>query len=227
MWIIGLTGAIGSGKSTLSQHFRSLGVPVHCADEVVHALLETDRKVRKDIKILWPEVFVKGKIDRLRLGDLVLSSPEQLRTLEEILYPKLSFLQKKFLKENQKTQTPAVVFDIPLLLEVGLDHYCHYVILADAPYLLRKKRVLKREGMTLKRFLSFESHQMTQKERRKYSDFIIRTGGSKMESFKKVQEILTNLLQRPSPKWDGKWPKTLKRERYSERNRSRHRNNGI
>lgn len=227
MWIIGLTGAMGAGKSTLSRSFEFLGVPVLCSDKVIHKLLESDPAVCQEIKALWPDVFVQGKIDRFLLGEYTLSSPDQLRILEGILYPKFAKIQKDFLKVHQKQNTPVVVLDVPLLFEVGLNRYCHCVILAVAPYFLRKKRILGRKGMSLKRFNFFESQQMPDKERLKYADFTVPTGRGKGSSLKRVQEILSLLSQHPSPVWNGKWPTILQREPYGKGNCLRHRNNRI
>jgi len=227
VWIIGLTGAMGAGKSTLSQFFQLLGVPVLCSDTVIHTLLESDPLVSQKIKALWPDVFVKGKIDRFLLGEYTLSSPDQLRILEGILYPHLAKIQKDFLEFHQKQSDPLVVLDVPLLFEVGLDKYCHYIVIATAPYSLRKKRVLKRHGMSLEKFNFFESQQMPEKERLKYADFIVSTGREKESSLKKIQEIVSLLSQQPSPSWTGEWPAILKREFYDKGNRPRHRNNGV
>lgn len=227
MWIIGLTGAMGAGKSTLSQSFQRLGVPVLCSDTVIHTLLEFDPFVSQKIKMLWPSVFVKGRIDRFLLGECTLSSPDQLRILEGILYPHLAKLQKDFLEFHQKKNDPLVVLDVPLLFEVGLNKYCHYVVIATAPYSTRKKRVLKRPGMSLKKFNFFESQQMPEKERLKYADFVIPTGRGEQSSLKKIQEIISLLSQKTSPSWNGEWPTTLTREFYDKGNRIRHRNNGV
>lgn len=227
MWIIGLTGALGAGKSTLSQDFKLLGVPVLCSDAVIHSLLESDPLISQKIKALWPDVFIKGKIDRFLLGESTLSSSDQLRILEGILYPNLAKMQKDFLEFHQKQNAPMVVLDVPLLFEVGLDKYCHYVVIATAPYSLRKKRVLKRDGMSLEKFSFFESHQMPEKERLKYADFIVPTGREKENPLKKIQEIISCLSQQSSPAWTGEWPTTLTRELYDKRNRPRHRNNGV
>ncbi len=209
---------MGSGKSTLAEQVLSLGVPVCCADHEVHALLEGDLEIQKKIKDLWPDVFIHGKIDRILLGNLVLGSTRQLRLLEGILYPKLAQRQKMFLKHHQKLNTPIVVFDVPLLLEVGLDRYCHRVVLTEAPYSLRKKRVLKRGGMSETRFKQLESHQFTDEIRRKHADLIISTGRSRISSLQKIKEFLFHLSKETPPSWTGKWPTTLKRRSYGQRN---------
>lgn len=218
---------MGAGKSTLAKYLRLMGVPVHCADKEVHLLLRKDHDIQQKVKDRWPDVFVKGEIYRFLLGDRVLYSSSDLMQLEEILYPKLAQRQKEFLLKNQKNKSPLVVLDVPLLLEVGLDRYCHYVILAIAPRLLRKQRSLGRKGMSLKKFQAFESHQMNDVERKKRADFIIPCGREKGSALQRIGQILYELSQQSSPKWQGRWPINFKRETYGTRNRFRHRNNRV
>lgn len=227
VWIIGLTGAIGAGKSTVSSCFRKKGVPLHCADHYVHFLLENDSDVQQQVKSLWPDVWVNGKIDRLLLGNRVLSSPSDLNQLESLLYPKVMEDQIRFIKKNQYHRSLVIVLDIPLLFEVGLDAYCDYVIIVSASPSLRKYRVMKRKGMTVKKFHAIENLQVTDSERRKKADFIIYSGQSKGNSLKIVQHILWVLSQRPPLKWQGKWPKNITRRPYESRSCSRYRNNRI
>jgi dephospho-CoA kinase len=224
MWILGLTGGIGAGKSTLASAFRQLGIPVHCSDQDIHFLLNSDRDVQEKIRALWPNAFIGGKLSRLLLSESVSSSPQGLETLESILYPKLAQRQKKFILKNQRNKARVMVLDIPLLFEVGLDSYCHRVILASAPLFLRKQRVLGRMGMTPEKFRFFESHQIAEKERVRRADFVIRCGLDKGSGLKKIQEILDILTQEPNPKWLGKWPINLERKPNGSRNCIRHRN---
>jgi dephospho-CoA kinase len=227
MWIIGLTGALGSGKSTLAKYLRQEGVPVHCSDNEIHALLSSDPDVQKKIRDLWPEALIKGKLDRNKLGDLVFFSSSSLAQLESILYPKLMQHQKRFLLENQKYKVPLVVLDVPLLCEVGLDRYCDVVLMAIAPLSLRKQRVLRRKGMTLMKFKALTDHQMDDQQRRKHADFVIRTGLDKGSILKKIRKILQKVSQKPIPKWQGKWPTHIKRSPYGSQNCIRHRNNRV
>jgi dephospho-CoA kinase len=227
MWIIGLTGAIGSGKSTLSNQFRWLGIPVHCADQETHYLLDNNRLIQKQIKNFWPNVFIKGKVNRDLLGDQVLGSYQQLEKLEKILYPHLAKAQFYFLKKHQKLKTPVVVIDVPLLFEVSLDRYCQSVFLVEAPYFLRKQRVLKRIHMTEKKFEAFEFHQFNQSLRRRMANVIIPTGLGKINSLKRLKEILQILSQEKIQSWQGKWPITLQKEPNDKRNRFRYRNNRV
>ena len=227
MWVIGLTGAIGAGKSTVSCQFQFLGVPVHCADQEIHRLLKEDKGIKEKINSRWPGVKGGDAINRSLLAEKVLNDPQQLRELESILYPHLSKSQKSFLNHHEKAKTPIVILDIPLLMELGLYKYCHKSILVEAPFLIRRWRVLRRSGMSIKKLKKFESQQFSDKIRRKYADFIIATGRGKRSSLQMVKRILTTLERKPAPPWDGSWPHTLKREIYEKRNCSGYRNNRI
>jgi dephospho-CoA kinase len=222
MWIIGITGGMGAGKSTLSKYFRLMGIPVHSADHEIHTLLQTDSMIQKKIKTLWPDVFIQGHIDRHLLGKRATSSPHGLETLEKILYPKLAKNQKKFLQDCQKRKVPFVVIDVPLLLEVGLDAYCHFVIVASSPFFLRKQRVFERSGMTSQKFKAFEERQLDDDQRKKRADMVIPCGRDKGSALRQVKRLINWLSQQPSPKWDGKWPTNLKRKPYDSRNCSRY-----
>lgn len=225
MWIIGLTGAIGAGKSRASTCFRQLGIPVHCADTYIHFLYESDQDVQQQVRRLWPDVFVNGKIDRILLGDRVLSSPHGLNQLEALLYPKLVEDQRNFLKQQQYLRKSFVVLDVPLLMEVGLEAYCDIVILVSAPPFLRQQRVMGRKGMTAKKYSTLGELQMREGERRKKADFILYTGRDKGHALKTIQKILFVLSQQPIPHWQGKWPKNLKRGSHESRNCIRYRDN--
>ena len=227
MWIIGLTGAIGAGKSRVSNCFEQMGIPTHCSDNFIHFLFNNDSEVQQKVMALWPSVFVDGKIDRILLGEKVLSSADDLAQLERILYPKLAEDQKKFIKINQYNKEPYVVLDIPLLFEVGLDLYCDYVILISSPPSLRKQRVMGRKGMTDQKFFTLENLQMKDLERRKKSDIILYTGRDKGYPLRMIRKIIFALSQRPIPKWQGKWPKNLIRRPHESRNCFRHGNNRV
>jgi dephospho-CoA kinase len=222
MLIIGVTGAIGAGKSSLSKYLVYLGIPVHSSDKEIHVLLKKDPEIREKILKIWPHVLSRGKIDRKLLSDLALSSPKGLAQLEAIFYPKLIQRQKEFLNKNQYLNKEIVALDVPLLYETGLDRYCHRVILATTSPLLRKKRVLKRKGMTWEKLRAFESRQMDEAQRKRRADYSISCGREKGSALKRVQEIVEILSQENLPPWQGKWPTHLKRSRYDARNRFRH-----
>lgn len=226
MWIIGLTGALGAGKSTFLEQFQKLGAPVQCADKEIHNILHV-KAVQKQIKTLFPEAFDHGNFYKARLRDCVLESNARLEALEAVLYPELAQRQKDFLKKQFLKNAPIVVLDIPLLIEVGLYRYCHFVVVIETPFELRRNRVLHRKGMSIEKFKKLESNQVSEDVRRKFADVIVQTGRTKTGLLKKAKEILSLLSENPSPTWSGEWPDTFKKELYVKRDRSRHRNNRI
>ncbi len=219
MWILGITGGIGAGKSTLSKSLQEMGIPVHSADQEIHNLIDHDLAIQEKIRSFCPQAFVEGKIDRSILGEWATSSENGLSRLEKILFPHLAKRQKKFLQYSQNKKDPIVALDIPLLFEVGLDKYCHFVILASTPHDVRKKRVLERSGMTPQKLKVFESHQLKEEDKRKKSDVIIDCSGDKGNALRKLKETVKCLMQKESPKWDGKWPTNLQRKLHGSRNR--------
>ncbi len=222
MKIIGITGAIGAGKSTLSNHLHREGIPILSSDEVVHRLKDNDADVINKIKHIFPEVVVNEKIDRTRLRNTVLMKKSALSQLEEIYFPKLLEHQKAFLEDNQRRNTKIVVLDVPLLFETELNRYCDYSILATAPRFLRKLRVLKRKGMSAALFQFFEEHQMDDDERKKLADFIIPCGIDKGSALRKLKEALKQISELPEKQWHGKWPTKLKRIYNGKRDRFRY-----
>lgn len=222
MIIVGLTGAIGAGKSTLSRAFRRQHVPVHSADEEIHNLIDSDKDVQEKIQKRWPAVQSHGRVDRVKLRNLALFEEGGLAHLESILYPKLLEKQKTFLKNAQKRGVDMVVMDVPLLFETGLDQYCHYVVVASSPKWKRKERVLRRKAMDDEQFQAFESHQMTDFDRKRKADFVVFCGTEKVHALKKTKEIKDNILKNPEKKWSGAWPTALKRINYGKRNRIRY-----
>lgn len=225
MWIIGVSGPIASGKSTLSRMFGRHRVPVLNADKEIHTLLAFERDAKKEIQELWPEAFDQGNLDRARLINEVLKSHSGLEKLESILYPRLARRLKKFIDKHLHQGSEMVVLDIPLLMEVGLDKYCHYVIWVTAPKTIRKARVLRRGTMSDKQFEALEASRFSEEISRKRADLVILSGREKVNTLRKVQDLLGRLRRLPSPQWKGKWPTNFKKDLYGKGSRSRYRNN--
>lgn len=173
MMIFGITGSIGTGKSTLSAMIHSFGIPVLDSDKQVHILMAENKDVKKEIQFLFPDVVKNGVIQRHLLGQKVFSNDFDREKLEGILYPYLSKERQKFLKKAQEKGIENVAFDIPLLYEKGLEKECDRVILVTAPYHIQKERVLQREGMTEEKFLRILSQQWSQSQKALKADVII------------------------------------------------------
>src|SRR5690242_16485882 len=146
MFVLGLTGSIGMGKSTAAQFFRDEGVPVHDADAAVHRLYEGDAVAA--IEMAFPGTTDNGKVDRIKLANRVLGDQAALRRLEEIVHPLVRREEERFLAEAKNAGAAVAVLDIPLLFETGGEKRCDAVVVVSAPPDVQRTRVMARPGMT-------------------------------------------------------------------------------
>ncbi len=175
---IGLTGSIGMGKSTASQMFRDMGIPVHCADKAVHDLMAPGGKAVDQVAEIFPTAKAidedgKAYIDRNKLAPLVLNAPLALKKLEEILHPLVREDSMQYLANAKKLGHKMVIFDIPLLFEKGRDKDMDKIICISAPEDVQRERVLARKNMTEEKFQQILSKQVPDAEKRTRSDIII------------------------------------------------------
>lgn len=196
MYLIGLTGSIGMGKSATAQLFREAGVPVYDADAAVHALYEKDGAAVLPIAALVPEAVIDGAVDRNILGQYVLKDADKLKQLEAIVHPLAGAGQRAFL-ETAKAQGAAVaVLDIPLLYETGGDGFVDCVVVVSAPYALQKQRVLARPGMSEERFMDILAKQVPDEDKRAKADFIVDSSISIEDARTQVHAILDKISGR-------------------------------
>ena len=190
MVILGLTGSIAMGKSTAADMFRRLGVPVHDSDAEVHKLMGPKGAAVAQVEAAFPGVVKNGAVDRTALGARVFGKPEELRRLERILHPLVARSREIFRRRHKGRGTPVVVYDIPLLFEVGAQSLCDAVVVVSAPKFLQRLRVLRRPGMTEARLASILARQVPDAEKRRHADFIVPTGLGKAVSLRHVREIV-------------------------------------
>ena len=150
MKIMGLTGSIGMGKSTVAAMFRDLGVPVFDADAAVHQLQGPDGLLLPLIEEAFPGTTGPAGVDRPKLGAAVFGDSDRLARLERIVHPAVAAMRSNFLRDN--THAPLVVFDIPLLYEKGSDQGLDAVVVVSAPAGIKRARVLARPAMTTEKF---------------------------------------------------------------------------
>ncbi|GAI70786.1 unnamed protein product, partial [marine sediment metagenome] len=150
MKVIGLTGGIGSGKSTVSQLLAELGAVILNADEVGHKALKPDTEIWRQVvaafgrQILTPD----GNIDRKKLGNIVFSNPESLSRLNQIMHPRMCALVKAQLEGYRRQGTRVVVLEAPLLLEAGWTSLVDEVWVTTAPEATVLKRLEERTGLS-------------------------------------------------------------------------------
>lgn len=193
MIIVGLTGSVGMGKSTVAAQFAKEGAAVFDADAIVHNLLLHDAAVIKSVANAFPEAVISGKIDRRRLGEKVFGNILALRTLEALLHPRVQEQEQSFLKRARKQGKRFVVLDIPLLFETGADARTDATVTVSAPAFVQRQRVLARPGMNEEKFSSILARQQSDVEKRRQADFIISTGLGKGYSLAGVKRVVRML----------------------------------
>lgn len=186
--IIGLTGSIGMGKSTVAQMFRDFGVPVFDADAAVRALQGPRGALLPQIETVFPGSTGPEGVDRGKLGAAVFGKPEELARLEAIVHPAVALARQAFLAEH--ADSPLVVFDIPLLFERSGREGMAAVIVVSAPADLQKARVLARPGMSEAKLADILAAQMPDAEKRALADYVLDTGASLQETRAAVGNLL-------------------------------------
>ena len=180
MKIIGLTGSIAAGKSTVAGWIRDLGIAIHDADAAVHELLSTHGAAVETILAEFePDLaghdignFKKG-INRQALGNYVFARPQARQTLELILHPLVRQHRDAFLDKHRSIAAPAVVLDVPLLFETGGDAVCDHIIVVHASAETTAKRALARVGMTSAKLAAILASQMPVDVKKKRADLCL------------------------------------------------------
>ncbi|AXK41380.1 dephospho-CoA kinase [Erythrobacter aureus] len=172
--IIGLTGSIGMGKSTVAAMFEAAGVPVFDADAEVRAMQGPGGALVPAIEKAFPGSTDENGVARDKLGALVFGDPEKLARLEAIVHPAVAARREAFVIEH--VGAPMVVFDIPLLFEKGGAEAVDKVIVVSAPAETQRMRVLARPGMTEEKFAHILELQVPDSQKRARADHVIDTG---------------------------------------------------
>jgi len=195
MFILGLTGSLGMGKSTTAKFFAEAGVPVHDADAAVHRLYEGEAVPL--IEAAFPGTTGGGKVDRDKLGQRVLGDTAALKTLEAIVHPLVRKAEERFLADAERSGAKVAVLDIPLLFETGGDKRCDAVVVVSAPPPTQRARVLERAGMTEQKFQALLGKQVPDDEKRARADFIVDSGQGFEAARRQVHEILAQVAKMP------------------------------
>lgn len=205
MFILGLTGSIGMGKSTAAAAFRRFGLPVHDSDATVHALMGRGGDAVSAVSDAFPGAVVDGAVDRKVLGARVFGDTAALRQLEAILHPLVRRSEQRFLGQWMRLRVPAVVLDIPLLFETGGEGRCDAVAVVSAPAREQRRRVLARHGMTVEKFENILSHQIEDKLKCRAADFVIQTGLGRAFSLQQIRRIATLVSMSSGDRWPPFW----------------------
>ena len=188
MIVVGLTGSIGMGKSTTAALFREAGVPVQDADRVVAELYARDGAAVGPVGEAFAGVVTDGAVDRAALSKRVLGDPQALARLEAIVHPLVRAERERFLEQAGGAEV--VVFDVPLLLETGVDRDVDALVVVSAPEAVQRERVLGRSGMTADKFAQILARQTPDAEKRARADFVIDTGRGIEAAREQVRAVL-------------------------------------
>lgn len=171
-FILGLTGSIGMGKSTTSQMFADLGVPVWDADATVHRLYDVGGAATVALGREFPQAIVDGKVSRPALRQLIAEDPARLDRINAVIHPLVAQDRLAFLARSIE---PVVVLDIPLLFETGADSLCDGVAVVSVGPDLQRERVLSRGGMTEQDLAIILARQMPDPDKRARARWVIDT----------------------------------------------------
>jgi dephospho-CoA kinase len=191
--VIGLTGGIGMGKSFVAAAFKRRRVPVHDADQAVHALLGPAGRAVRAVDAAFPGAQTGNRIDRTALGRKVFGDPDALQRLEGILHPAVRRSQQDFLKRCRRAGNSLALLDVPLLLETGNAASANTVLVVSAPPSVQATRVLARPGMTTAKLAAIRARQMPDREKRRRADHVILTGLSRHHTTTQVKRLLASL----------------------------------
>lgn len=198
--IVGLTGSVGMGKSTVAQMFAEAGVPVYDADMVVHDLLRAGGGAVDAVGAFYPPALQRdenglGYIDRTALGDHVFTADGARQALENILHPLVRKAHDDFTAAARQNGTPVVVMDIPLLFETDADKdgRVDLSVVVSAPRDVQMARVLAR-GWPLEKFQRVSAAQMDDADKRARADVVIDTGTDIETTRAQVRSVLKTLI---------------------------------
>lgn len=187
MLVVGLTGSVAMGKSTVAAMFAEAGVPVFDADETVHRLYAGT--AAPIIEAAFPGTTTDGVVDRDALRADVLGNAGAMARLEALVHPQVEAERNRFIDAHKKAGTPMVLLDIPLLFEVGADRDVDIVVVVTASSEIQMTRLLARPGMTAPRAEAMRARQTPDAEKRRRAHFVVDTGGAMDATRRQVADL--------------------------------------
>ncbi|GBQ80955.1 dephospho-CoA kinase [Asaia bogorensis NBRC 16594] len=191
--VIGLTGGMGAGKSTVAHFLCRAGWPVFDADRAVHALQAKNGAAVPALARLWPETVKEGAVDRAALRQTVIGHPERIAALEAIIHPLVRKARQDFLRQMRRRRMRFCVLDIPLLFETGADRDCDLVVVVTAPLPVRLRRIMRRRSMSEAQARALLSRQMSDNERNRRADLLLRNGLSRGHTAQQMKRMMRTL----------------------------------
>lgn len=189
MKIIGITGGIGSGKTTITKYIESLGYPVYIADDQAKNLLDTEEVVNEIRNVFGEEIIENNLVDKKKLATFVFGNEDKLKKLNEIVHPKV---RQHFINWLKQCDKPLVVKEAAILFESGAYKDCDYTILVTAPEDVRIDRVIKRDNTNKEDVIKRIRSQWFDEDKAKLADFVIQNIDLE-QSKKEIDEIIKKI----------------------------------
>jgi dephospho-CoA kinase len=168
---IGITGGIGSGKSTVAKVFEVLGIPVYYADDAAKRMMNEDEELKQKIEQQFGnDIYKNGKLDRKKMADIVFASPEKLKLLNALVHPATIKDAERWMKQQT---TPYTLKEAALIFESGAQENLDYVIGVTAPAPLRIQRTMQRDGVSREEVIARMDKQMDETIKMKLCDFVL------------------------------------------------------
>ncbi len=203
MLIVGLTGGIASGKSSVCEMLKARGAYIVDTDRIARLVVEPGTPGLQELVSSFGKsiLFKEGTLDRKRLGDIIFASPEKRKILEAILHPKILAEKNRHVEEIRKTDSRAIVIvDIPLLLELNRQDTVDKVILVYVSPKVQIDRLAKRDGLGIDDALKRLGSQMPIEQKIRFADYVINNEGSLEETEKEVSKVFRKLEDEESKK---------------------------
>ena len=193
MLLVGVTGSIGMGKSTVAQMFKDHGYGVYNADDTVHYIYENDKEVIEKVERQFPGSTKDGVVNRLALRDILNKDPDKFRDLEQIVHPVTRKYQIIYIKKLIEEGKMGCVLDIPLLFETGGEKYVDVSVVVTASEATQQSRVVLERKVPLEIFNAIKDQQMPDRDKLKKADYIISTDNNIEDTKSEVKEVAAKI----------------------------------
>ncbi len=193
-FVLGLTGSIAMGKTTVSQMFNDLGVPVWCADAAVEDLYRPNAEGTKELQKIFPTAIDGNGVNKGTLKKLIHKNNAILKKIESLIHPLLESSKRSFIEENYSK--PLIVFDIPLLFEKDQEKVFDATLLVTASEKTQKKRALLRGKLSIDDFELIKKNQLEEEKKIKRADYVLNTDKPIEETNFEVKALHHNILNR-------------------------------
>jgi len=191
MYKIGITGSIGTGKTTIANMFAIFNIPIFNADKEIKKILEKE-KIKRKLKEKWPSIIEQNNINKSRLKTIIFSNFNEKVKLEKLLYPYLKIEKTNF--EKKFSEKKILIYDVPLIYETKSESEYDLILLANCDAKLQQERVMNRDKMPICLYKKIIKSQLSFHKKKRYKPLIISTNNSKLTIFLKITYLLFKII---------------------------------